>query len=366
MRKIAKNPEAQTPKLYAISMDGNGVESWLADLENGLVRERPVTSPASAYSLKHSSSTLLRAVALTYEALGDGFSEDYAEFTRWLDMLTHWVRGMTAALKMKPEVEDYDIAKKELALYVCTKLERLPGRLTWYDHLCLYIIGEMLEKWGSLRLVSQEGMEAFQKKLNEILRLNNGFANAGAIPKDVKAHGAQAVEKYMERRAKDKPSPARWVFEQALIQQHSYFVDVERARDSLVQADRTCEWAAFVRYWQRYMVCAALRCRLRARMLCGTWQFDRAVGKIMATRATQPDARLANNAGARMPCCKGYYSALLKAHQEYYADVDNDLTADDLDEKEKARQTRRLRRTAYAKLSPEAKLLVVKPWLWRG
>jgi len=46
--------------------------------------------------------------------------------------------------------------------------------------------------------------------------------------------------------------------------------------------------------------------------------------------------------------------------------VDNDLTADDLDEKEKARQTRRLRRTAYAKLSPEAKLLVVKPWLWRG
>ena len=32
-----------------------------------------------------------------------------------------------------------------------------------------------------MRLVSQEGMEAWQKKLNEVLRMGNGFANAGAI-----------------------------------------------------------------------------------------------------------------------------------------------------------------------------------------
>ena len=36
LRKIAKNPDATTPTLYAISMDGNGVETWLADLARGL------------------------------------------------------------------------------------------------------------------------------------------------------------------------------------------------------------------------------------------------------------------------------------------------------------------------------------------
>jgi len=149
--------------------------------------------------------------------------------------------------------------------------------------MCLSVLGEMMEKWGSLRLVSQEGMEAWQKKLNEILRLNNGFANAGAIPKAIKAQGEGKVKEYMEARAKDKPSPARWVFEQGLIQQHAYLVDVERVRDSLETAGRT------------------------------------------------------------------FYAALLAAHREYFRDVGSELTADDLDEKEKRRQTRRIRRVAYAK-----------------
>jgi len=95
--------------------------------------------------------------------------------------------------------------------------------------MCLSVLGEMMEKWGSLRLVSQEGMEAWQKKLNEIL------------------------------------------------------VDVERVRDSLERAGRT------------------------------------------------------------------FYAALLDAHREYFRDVGSELNADDLDEKEKRRQTRRIRRVAYAK-----------------
>ena len=66
----------------------------------------------------------------------------------------------------------------------------------------------LLQSWGSLRLISQEGMEAWQKQLNEVLRLNNGFANAGAIPKAVKALGWAApggVRDYMQKRKEDKP-----------------------------------------------------------------------------------------------------------------------------------------------------------------
>ena len=62
------------------------------------------------------------------------------------------------------------------------------------------------EKWGSLRLVSQEGMEAWQKKLNEVLRLSNGYANAGAIPKAIKRQGEKAVKQYMKERGQDRPS----------------------------------------------------------------------------------------------------------------------------------------------------------------
>ena len=364
MRALSLNPDAKTPTLYPISMDGNGVEYWLEDLAAGLVNYT-----TAAYGLKSSNSAFLRAVARTYESLD--MSDEYRDFCRSLPMLGHWVNGMRAAMKMKPVVEkdvngnvvrdDYAVVKRELALYVCKKLELWPGRITWYDHMCLSVLGEMMEKWGSLRLVSQEGMEAWQKKLNEILRLNNGFANAGAIPKAIKAQGEGKVKEYMEARAKDKPSPARWVFEQGLIQQHAYLVDVERVRDSLERAGRTCQWQTLVKYWRRYIVCAALRCRLRARMLVGKWQFDAGAGKIKENRAESRADRLQDR---RVTPCRTFYAALLDAHREYFRDVGSELTADDLDEKEKRRQTRRIRRVAYAKLSKREKAVGVNPRMW--
>ena len=52
-------------------------------------------------------------------------------------------------------------------------------------------------------------MEAWQKQLNEVLRMGNGFANAGAVPKKVKRKGKHAVEEYKSKRAADKPSSAQ-------------------------------------------------------------------------------------------------------------------------------------------------------------
>jgi len=63
------------------------------------------------------------------------------------------------ALRYKPLKSDYGEVKKELALYFASKLRHWPGSNTWYDNECLHIIGYLHEKWGSLRLVSQEGME---------------------------------------------------------------------------------------------------------------------------------------------------------------------------------------------------------------
>jgi len=52
------------------------------------------------------------------------------------------------------------------------------------------------------------------------------------VPKRTKRRGKAAVEKYMRDRAADKPSEARWIYEQAMLQQHAYFADVHAARDN--------------------------------------------------------------------------------------------------------------------------------------
>ena len=121
--------------------------------------------------------------------------------------------------------------------------------------------------------MSQEGMEAWQKKLNELLRTGNGFANAGAIPKSEKRKGKAAVAAYMARRDADRPNSAQWVYEQAMVQQHAYSTDVYAQRDALRQSGKVVGWKDFDTWWKRYMVCAALRCRLRARVR--RWQHKR-------------------------------------------------------------------------------------------
>ena len=86
-----------------------------------------------------------------------GASTEYASLVKALPVLKHWATGMQLAMKMKPAAQDYDAVQRHLALYVAEKLLLWPGSNTWYDNECLYTIGGMHRKWGSLRLVSQEG-----------------------------------------------------------------------------------------------------------------------------------------------------------------------------------------------------------------
>jgi hypothetical protein len=174
-------------------------------------------------------------------------------------------------------------------------------------------------------------MEAWQKKLNEVLRVGNGFANAGAIPKRVKRKGKAAIQAHMAKRAAEKPSSAQWVFEQGMLQQHAYMTDVLAAADDLRKKDRTVSWDDFNTYWRRYMVCAAMRCRLLARARRG---------------ATRGFAELPARTQAKVRKPEGYAAKLLKEYHAYWADV-GPLSATDLDEQEARRQRRELRRERY-------------------
>jgi len=215
----------------------------------------------------------------------------------------------------RPQEGDYDKVKKELALYVTSKLLAWPRSNTWYDNECMYTFGCMHERWGSLRLMSQEGMEAFQKKLNEILRLGNGFANAGAIPLHVTQAGQAAIDAYMykEKRKNDKPSSAQWLYDQALLQHHAHVADTLSTVDELRKKGAVCTWERSALLWLRYMTAARLRCRLRARVLLGTTGIAR---EQRAARAV----KVAGKEPQRAP--PGFYRALLDEHKAYYAPVD--------------------------------------------
>jgi hypothetical protein len=239
------------------------------------------------------------------------------------------VIGIGLAMRMRPEEGDYTKVKEHLALYVATKLHLWPGSNTWYDNECLYTMGQMHEDWGSLRLMSQEGMEAWQKQLNEVLRLK----------------GKAAVHAYKEKRAADKPSSARWIYEQALLRDHAHWQPTLQARDALRKAGKEISSADYSKYWRRYMVCAAMRCRLCARVRRGA----QGKGKYFdPKRQPATEQQKANAAAAAVR--PGYYRDLLTEYHAYYS-VPVEYTADDLDEAEKRRQLLSARKGSWAKLA---------------
>lgn len=334
LNDIRVNPDSKT--VYKLSLDGTAVERLIGDLLPVFADDAPtdgLTRRGLASPLPNDGEgkVFLRALAQTYEALGSDFIATYDRFVAAIPMIRHWTIGMHLAFRLKPEHGDYRLVQEHLALYVACKLRWMAAPSTsWYDDECLYTFGRLHEYWGSLRLVSQEGMEAWQKKLNEVLRQSNGYANAGAIPKAVKRGGKKKRKAYMEKRAAERPSSAQWIYEQAMLQQHAYHADVHAARDVLRDAGHVVQHDAFSTAWRRYMVAGKFRCRLLARVRCGaTWE-QQALG-------------------SSPPAGDSYYKSLLREYHAYY-DPPPSLTAEDLDEEEKERQLQAGRKARYAAL----------------
>ena len=158
MRKLASIPGSagQPASMAKTSMDGPAVESWIKDMYGGLVTHAESLDKDASFGLARARSCFFRALAKTYEALG--WTTEYETIVNALPVLTDYAMGMHSALKMKPESEDYDLVERHLARFVIGKLQLWEGSLTWYDNHCLYVVGQMMRKWGSLRLVSQEVM----------------------------------------------------------------------------------------------------------------------------------------------------------------------------------------------------------------
>ena len=131
---------------------------------------------------------------------------------------------------------------------------------------------------------------------------------------------------YLLRRAARKPSPARWVFEQAALQTQAHCSETLGVQARCVQQLLEFEWPLFVLFWRRYML--------------GTHFTVRWVSRFRLRRARALE-------GARC-----YYTRLLAQYHEYWA-VRGELSAGDLCAQEERLQRRDHRREAYTKVCKE-------------
>ena len=161
-------------------------------------------------------------------------------------------------------------------------------------------------------------MEGCQKVLNSILRLSNGFANAGAIPVLVQELGEEEIRKYLAERKAAQPSSARWVHEQMQLQSHSDLVDTFDAFLNMPERRTlSADW-----FWTLHVRCSMMTnftVRLVARFRL---RRARAVGST-------------------------YYTELLALYHDYWSAVEVELSANDLSERERRLQMRDARRLRY-------------------
>ena len=252
IRKLAADPSAKKEKrCYPHSFDGSAVWRWIEDLYAGLVQGNP-NLRACWTRRAFPGSKFLTSLCRTYSALG--MQQELDQLYAALPVLQSFATGFRAAMQMRPGPDDYRLVAEELPRFAVEKARLWPGKLRWYDNHCLYHLPYMMRKWGSLGLISQQGMEGWQKMLNEVLRLGNGFANAGRIPRIVLRAGEARRAQYLLRRAARKPSPARWVFEQAALQTQAHCSETLGVQARCVQQLLEFEWPLFVLFWRRYML----------------------------------------------------------------------------------------------------------------
>ena len=127
------NVNRDTDKVYAISLDGTAAENLMEDLAVCVNEDL-----SGAWGLIRSDSKVLKGIGETFRELGETFRTAHDRVVDALRWVRPWAQGMSLAFKMKPALEDYDLVKKHLALFVVNKLRWLgtSTTTTWYEDEC--------------------------------------------------------------------------------------------------------------------------------------------------------------------------------------------------------------------------------------
>ncbi len=240
----------QKGQLYKISLNGKQVEDIIVDLLSG-------------------SSEVLSAIRETYAALS--LSEAETNMSEWTKTMEYWAKSMEAAYEMKATAEHRQIFRENIKFYVKSKSAIRPGICNWYDWHLHHTMTQIFDRYESLRAISQEGMEACQRRNNLFMRQSNGFANAGRVPTKIKDLGKAAVDAYKAARKAKLLSPAHWLWLKNMFGFYAKFTDTFERVEKLKREEKTCDWTKeFVPEWLNCIAITKISTILRAK--CFRWQ----------------------------------------------------------------------------------------------
>ena len=267
----------QHGKVNKVSLSGGEVRSLIADLRGD-------------------DSLLLRALRTTYSKLSSPVDELASHLSEWEKVLKHWATAMHAAYTSRATPEDRITFRKHAQYYVVAK-KTVAQKLVWYDWQIFSIMPFLFDRYESLMMISQEGMEAVQKQNNALQRNGFNYANVGRYPKAVIAQGLDAIKAYLAERLKKMKSPAHWLWSKQVLQFMSTFHEIFERVERYRAEGHTITWDEFEKEWAYYMVSARFACRL-----AGRWRVWRRGGR-----------------GHCGQVGTGYGAELLGRHRAYYA-----------------------------------------------
>ena len=244
-------------------------------------------------------SLLLKAIRDMYAALGA--RDDATHVPDWRVVLHHWATAVRAGYTMRATQADRDTFREHAWLYVKTKSSIRAGITVWYDWQFYSALPSLFDHWGSLMMISQEGMEAAQKRQNMLLRLGNGFANVGRIPIRILRVGREAVKAYLrDRRAKMK-SPEEWLYQKNLTTFASANENVLHRVVAHREEGRTMDWKT---EWsperKNFWAISTIYRKLLARTRFNVWYFTRPGGAAEVTEPSLRRDRLRTDSAGRL------------------------------------------------------------------
>ena len=220
---------------------------------------------SAIYDLPDDASFLLAAIRTTYSKLADPVDPATIHLPEWEEVLRHWARAMRAAYTMRATREDRQTFRESTSYYVIAKATPVPAGLVWYDWQLFSLMPALFDRYESLMMISQEGMEAFQKLNNGLQRNSNNFSNAGRIQNKIKLSGIEAIKAYLLERLKKMKTPCQWIWEKQLLLFVSKFHDVLERVEGYRARGETITWAEFDDEWNYYMTTTRFCCRLVGR-----------------------------------------------------------------------------------------------------
>lgn len=195
-----------------LSTDNKGS---MNDISFGGAEVKMLSNDGSGGDDGTSASEFMKAVLDTFDKLK--LDANTANLAMWEEIFRHWSVALKAGYTLKATDADRQRFAEEIRWYVLKKAMLKPDGLRWYDWQFWSIFPELFFKFGSLRLISQEALEAQMALNNQHMQRSNGFGNVGRRLGDAVRAGAQQLAEYMRKRAANARSSVRWLWERQFV-----------------------------------------------------------------------------------------------------------------------------------------------------